>query len=577
MARKARLPVPRWGWSFLRGLAIVAAVLLAYWPVLHAGGFIWDDPQYILRNYTLRTSAGLAAIWIHPLSIPQYYPAVHTLFWIEYHLWQLNPTGYHIVNILLHSTSALLLWRILKLLQIPGAYLAAIIFAVHPVHVESVAWITERKNVLSLLFYLLALRAALPMWGLDHGPDDAAGASASAGRFARRYALVMALFMLALLSKSVTCSLPAAMVLLIYWKRGRVTLREIALLAPMFVVGAGMAMVTGYLERTHVGASGPNWNFTVYQRWLIAGRAVWFYAGKLALPIRLIFIYPRWDVRSPGQWWLAGYPIAASAVIVLLFVLRRRIGRGPIVAVLFFVGTLLPALGFINLYPMLFSFVADHFQYHASIGLIVLASAGISITLRRYRAALIGTGVAIVAVLMVLTYLQGFEYHDEMSLWTTTLARNNTVWMAYANRGDLYAQAANVRGVPAAGREEYLRLAKADFARMISLAPDQSITCWKWGMVLERDGNKPEAETYYRRAIELDGRNALAMNSLGMLLAGENRVAESIGWFKQCLVLDPGNADAAASLGNALERQGDLLGSLEAYSRAAEIRAHAPR
>ncbi len=146
---------------------------------------------------------------------------------------------------------------------------------------------------------------------------------------------------------------------------------------PFFVAGAALALVTSWLERTHVGASGPDWALSVLDRCLIAGRALWFYAGKLLWPANLTFIYPRWQV-DPGVWWQWLFPLMAVAMVTILWSLRERIGRGPLVAVLFFAGTLFPALGFANVYPMRYSFVADHFQYLASAGLIALAAAGLT-------------------------------------------------------------------------------------------------------------------------------------------------------------------------------------------------------
>ncbi len=269
---------------------------------------------------------------------------------IEYQLWQLNPAGYHVDNILLHALAAILLWRILRRLEIPGALLAAAIFAVHPVMVESVAWATERKNVLSLVFYLLALRAYLIF-------DEKSQA--------RSYVAAMVFFVLALLSKSVTCSLPAAILLIVYYQRGSINRRDIRRLSLFFVLGLVMALVTGMIEREHVGAAGREFQWTFAQRSAIAGRALWFYGFKLIWPAKLTFIYPKWTDLGLGQVY---WPVTAILVAVALFLLRKRIERGPLVAVLFFGGTLLPALGFINLYPMRYSYVADHFQYQASIG-----------------------------------------------------------------------------------------------------------------------------------------------------------------------------------------------------------------
>src|SRR5688572_14772657 len=153
MAQRPRQTTSRWRPVLLPAAALLAMTLIAYAPAFRAG-FIWDDPDYVTNNATLRSLDGLRQIWFVPQATPQYYPLVHTSFWIEYQLSGLNPTGYHAVNVLLHAVAAILLWRVLTMLEVPGAWLAAGMFAVHPIHVESVAWVTERKNVLSGVFYL---------------------------------------------------------------------------------------------------------------------------------------------------------------------------------------------------------------------------------------------------------------------------------------------------------------------------------------------------------------------------------------------------------------------------------------
>src|SRR5688572_21356693 len=310
---------------------LLAMTLIAYLPAFRAG-FIWDDPDYVVNNATLRSLDGLRQIWFVPRATPQYYPLVHTSFWIEYQLWGLNPSGYHAVNVLLHALASILLWRVLKLLEVPGAWLAAGIFALHPVHVESVAWVTERKNVLSGVFYLASALAFL------HFEE-----TAEPRRRWRFYAMSLLLFVVALLSKTVTASLPAAILLVAWWKRGRVTWRDLMPLIPFFVTGVALALRTAQFEREHVGASGAEFDFTWAERILIAGRAAWFYAWKLIAPVNLSFIYPRWtiDDRAAAQY---AFPIAAIALVMTLALLRRRIGLGALVAVLFFGGTLVPAL-----------------------------------------------------------------------------------------------------------------------------------------------------------------------------------------------------------------------------------------
>ena len=353
-------------WLGVLGIALTTVV--AYRPAMD-GGFIWDDDDYVTNNGLLRSDPGLVRLW-EPGQTHQYYPAVFTTFWVEYHLWGLNPRGYHVVNVLLHVANALLLWRVMSLLGIPGAWMIGAVFALHPMHVESVAWITERKNVLSGLFYLLSALAYLrfdPM----RDEDQDAEPPPHPRRF---YALSLALFVLALLSKSVTASLPVALALVMVLRRQKVTLRRLLPLVPMLVIGLAASLHTVYLERTTVGAVGAEFDFSFVERCLIASRALLHYPSKLLIPYPLVFIYPRWSIDA-GDWrsWVPLLTVFAVAITATIAYLRGR--RGPAVAMAFFAVTIFPALGFIDYWPMVYSFVADHFAYLASIGLIALVVA----------------------------------------------------------------------------------------------------------------------------------------------------------------------------------------------------------
>jgi protein O-mannosyl-transferase len=530
---------------------LLALVLIVYVPVIRTGGFIWDDPQYITGNPLLRTARGLLAIWIHPSASPQYYPLVHTTFWLEYHIAGLQPGLYHIDNILLHALGVILLWRALVRLNVPGAWLAAAIFAVHPIEVESVAWATERKNVLSLVFYLLAFHAYLSFQ--DHYK----------GKY---YVVALLCIVAALLSKSVTCSLPAAILLIVYWKNGRLRWTDVVPLIPFFVVGLAMAMATAAIEKNHVGASGPEWAFSSIDRCLIAGRALWFYAVKLAFPNPLVFIYPRWEEMNVSHRpWLIAFPLAAIGVMAALWRLRRRIGRGPVVVALFFAGTLVPALGFINLYPMRYSFVADHFQYQAGIGLIVLAAAG----LRKLPAAF---NVVILIILGALTWHQGAIYRNQLVLWSDTVNHNPTSWMAWGNLGDEYADLSNRTDLSDAERANYRSQARQCYVKLYHLAPDQPLAHLKWGIVKEYDGDLESAKAEFQKALDLAPQFTIAMNSMGMLLVRMNQPEQAMTYYREAIALDPTYAGVRVHYGDALLAEGDEDGAFEQYLQAADAR-----
>ena len=280
--------------TVLAALGLLALVAAVYWPTLD-NGFIWDDETYLENNVSLRSATGLYNIWFKLGAVPQYYPLVHTTFWIENHLWGLDPRGYHVVNLLLHAAAAVLVWRVLRVLELPGAWLAAAIFAVHPVHVETVAWVTERKNVLSCCLALGSIWSYLqfsPPRPDESRPDARVGTSHQWWF----YSLSLVLYVLALFSKTVACSVPAVLLVVYWWKRGRFDWREAARLAPFFVVGLALASLTVWMEKVRVLAVGDEWNFSPADRLLIAGRALWFYAGKLVWPWPLIFFYPRWTI-----------------------------------------------------------------------------------------------------------------------------------------------------------------------------------------------------------------------------------------------------------------------------------------
>lgn len=539
-------------------LLIAATWLLTlgvYAPAMR-GGFIWDDDLTVTKNPMLRTAEGLRLIWFKPGATLQYYPLVFTSFWVEYHLWGLQPFGYHLVNVLLHALNALLFWLVLRRLSVSGALLAAGIFALHPVHVESVAWITERKNVLSGFFYLAALLAYLQFNPLDTKAPKRTGGWGY-------YGLAVLLFLCALLSKTVTCSLPAGLLLLSWWKRDRVGRRDLAALVPLFVLGASLALVTIWMEEHHVGARGETWALSFVERCLIAGRALWFYAGKLVWPQNLSFIYPRWQIDS-GIWWQYLFPLAAVAVMLALWLMRRRIEKGPVVAVLFFAGTLVPALGFFDVYPMLYSFVADHFQYLASMGLITLGVAAGTAFAGRFgqRGRYVGStsGVLVVVLLGLLTWKQGRHYKDLETLWRDTLAKNPTAWMAHNNLGVVLDHNGN------------LEEAQAHYSQALRIKPDYAEAHNNLGGVLADRGNYEDAILHYGEALRIKPDYADAHYNLGRTLADQGKLQEAIGHYAEALRIQPLLAKAHNNWGIALARQGKVQQAIEHYVQALRIR-----
>jgi tetratricopeptide (TPR) repeat protein len=560
--------------------ALAAGLLFALALAAHAsalrGGFVWDDDDYVTANRTLRSLDGLGRIWFEPGAVPQYYPLTFTSLWLEYRAWGPWPAGYHATNVVLHGLAAVLLWGILAALAVPGAWLGAALFAVHPVGVESVAWVTERKNVLSALLALAALRVYLPLAGLGGRPVRGG------------YALALACFTSALLAKTVVCVLPVVVLLLVWWKRGRIGMRDVVPLLPFFALGLGLALVTVWMEKTHVGARGEAWNLSLVDRTLVAGRALWFYAAKLAWPQRLTFIYPRWQIDA-GTWWQYLFPAAAGAVAAGLFAARARLGRGPFVAVAIYAVTLAPALGFIDVYPMRYSFVADHFQYHASAALLALAGAGVT-QLRPPPAA----SAALLGVLGVLAWWQGRIYASVETLWSDTLAKNPACAMAHINLGMHLAQsgrneaaiahytealrlepgavdALNNLGnaLAAAGR---LADARAAFAEALRHAPGDAPTLSNLGNAFAAEGRLDEALEQYAAAVRADPRFADAHNNFANALARAGRTDEAAREYAEALRLDPEYGDAHHNLGVLLVAAGRDADAIPHLAAAARVR-----
>jgi tetratricopeptide (TPR) repeat protein len=500
---------------------LFAATFAAYSPIIH-GGFIWDDDDYVQHNPLLASAPGLWRIWFEVGATPQYYPLVHTTFWLEYRLWGVAPAGYHLVNVILHALGAALLWRLLKRLEVPGAWLAAAVFALHPVQVESAAWITERKNVLSgLLFFaaaLLYLRSLSP----------------SADPWPRRpsfgpYAAAFLLFVAALLSKTTACALPAALLLVSWWKRNRCCWNDVLWLLPFFAVGASFGLLTAWMEKTRVGASGEEWNWSLVDRCLLAGRALWFYAAKLFWPCQLSFFYPKWAIDA-ASWRQYIFPLAAIAVPTVLWRARRQFGKGPLVAVLYFGGVLLPALGFINVYPMRYSYVADHFQYLASAGPIALVIAAVSRLFRRFRrsAAVSATAAAgLLCVLAILTCLRTRAFTSLDALWRDTLEKNPQAWMVHNNLGNL---------LQARGR---MPDAMLHFQEALRIKPNEASVHNNLAGVLVSLGRFDEAIEQCREAVRLLPDYVNAHQNLALLCAQRGYLPEAVEHYREALRLQP--------------------------------------
>ena len=544
-----------------RAVALIFfAAIVAYLPAF-SGDFIWNDSDYVTAP-DLRPVDGLGRIWTELGSTQQYYPLLHSAFWAQHRLWGDHPLGYHVVNVLLHAASAVLfalaLRRLLQIAgpggagpEVPGGprelprpspepawagteWVAALLFALHPVHVESVAWIAEQKNTLSLAFYLAAALVYLEF-------DEKRGP--------RAYAAASVLFICALLSKTMTASLPAALLVAFWWRRGRLEWRRDVLpLLPWLALGAACGLFSGWVERSYGGARGEGFDISAVDRFLVAGRAVCFYAASVILPVRLNFVYPRWTVDA-AVWWQWLFPLGVIALGAALWALRRR-ARAPLAAFLFFVGSLFPALGFVNLYGARYSWVWDHWQYLPDLGLLALIAGGLAACLRvvwqhaRWLAAACAAASAV--LLAALTWEHCVMFHDNQTLYRETIARNAGCWMAYNNLGIELDKTPSRRGEAIALYERALSLNPAFAEAHNSLGTDLE----------ETPGSLDEAVSHYREALTLKPDFAEAHFNLGNALGRMGRTQEAIGEFKEALRFKPKYVEAHYNLGNALGASG---------------------
>ncbi|MCM2257929.1 MAG: tetratricopeptide repeat protein [Vicinamibacteria bacterium] len=537
-------------------LALVVMTLAAYTPVLSAG-YIWDDELYVTGNESLRTFQGLHDIWFRLGSTTMYAPVVFTTLWAQYQLWGLNPVGYHAVTLGFHVASVLLLWRFLRKLDVGGAWLAAALFAVHPVMVESVAWITELKNGQSVFFGLLALLAFVRSRPLDGTvPPDA--------RMGRKwYAIALLLFALALLSKPVVVTLPPVLLVIVWWKRGHVTRHDLVAIAPMLALGVAAGLLAVYVEHHFGGAVGSAWQQPALARVLVAGRALWFYAGKLAWPVDLVSVYPRWHVDL-GTWWQYLFPLAAVLVTAALWRWRDRLGRGPLAAVLCFGVLVSPLVGIFNVAYHLYSFVADHFQYHAAPALLALFAAGVA----RLRA---GGGrplaravdvacAALLVALATLTNLHARTFHDEKTRCLSTIDKNPGAWAALYNLGVLL----KAEGKP----REALRW----YAEALKVTPGNPEVLNNAGMALSSLGETAEAIRHFREALRIAPAYALARLNLAAALADVGDRGSAIREYAEALRVKPDYADAHASLAKVLAADGRTEEAIRAFRESLRLR-----
>jgi tetratricopeptide (TPR) repeat protein len=621
----------RWssrGW--LLGLLLVFATVLAYQPAWR-GSFLWDDDFFLVQNRTLSEPGGMQRIWFSPDST-LYYPLVFTSYRLERSLWGLNPAGYHWVNLLLHAVSAVWFWRVLRRLNVPGAWLAGAVFALHPVNVESVAWISERKNTLAMFFYLLSLLFYLRsnQESIVQSLESKVGSQNPASNYTQHstrttpsspvtfpsslfYWLSLGTFVLALLSKTAVSPFPLVLLGLAWWQRGRVNSRDVWRSAPFFTASLVLGLVTIWFERTYQIGTQIVRDDSFLSRLAGAGWAVWFYFYKAVLPLNLMTIYPRWHVDAAKVWsYVPGLLVVGAFLLGWQY--RRSWGKAWLLCLGYYVVMLLPVLGFLSIGFMFYSLVADRWQYFALLGPIALASAWFSSRFKVQSSRFGGSGsspsgaltpsglllgVVLLLTLGRLTWRQSALYANSETLWQAALAANPECWAAHYNLGVAlvkkgkvdeaiahfqdalqmrpdYAEAHNNLG------SAYLQQGKVDeaiaqFQMALRLRPDYAEAHNNLGTVLEQKGGVDEAIAQYQAALQLKPDYADAHNNLGIALLHKGGVDEAVAQYQMALQLKPDYADAHNNLGTALVQKGRMAEAITQYRKALQIEPADPK
>ena len=535
-------PWRSWG---VGAVAILVATVALYLPAMK-GEFLFDDFFLITNNEMINSRDGLYRFWL-TTEAPDYYPLTSSLWWFEWRWWGDNPIGYHVLNVIFHAANAVLVWMILRSLKIPGAWLAGLIFAVHPVNVATVAWISEQKNILSMLLYTIAILLYLRFYkdGRRHW-----------------HALSLAAFLLALLSKGAVVMLPVVLLGCVWWLRRRVEWKDAVRALPFFALSLAFALVTIWFQ--HHRALGGSFRAVGFGfRLAAAGRAIWFYLYKALMPYNLTLVYPQWDINAA----LTTSYLPASLLLGSWLVFwwnRNSWGRPLVFALGYSIAMLFPVLGFFDQGFYTYSLVADHWQYYAIVGPIALAVAsGRNICLRmgkRGQSIAVLASVVVLAVLAGATWKRAAVYRSEETLWRDALMRNPNAAEAHYNLGVGLVR----EGRPEEGIEQWKQQLQAE--------PDDVEAHYNLGVAMERLGRTQEAIQYYEQVLRLKPDNARAHNNLGRILLNTGHVQDAIMHFELVLRLKPDNAGVHYALGNALLQVGRVQEAIGHYEQALRIK-----
>jgi tetratricopeptide (TPR) repeat protein len=571
----------------LWGMLLLAAVFLAYQPVWRAG-YIWDDPMLLTANPCIVGPLGLKEVWT--TAAADICPLTITTLWAEHALWGLTPLPFHLVNVVLHAACAIVLWRVLRILRVPGAWLGAALWALHPVQVDSAAWVTEMKNTESGLFFLLAVLFFVKGLTVDVS-DQRRG-------WIWNYGWTLLFAALAMAGKSSTVVLPIILCLCAWWMEGRWRWRHLVPLAPIFLMSLAAGLISIWTQRIQ-GAGDPLWSLSFPQRLAAAGDAVWFYLGKLIWPHPLVAVYPRWRIDAGHP--LAYLPLLAVVVFTAIFWLKRTSWARPyLFAWSLFLIALFPILGFFSNTFSRYSLAADHFQYLAAMAPLALAGAGLT-TLAGFLLpgktglpSFLATGLLV--VLGSLTWQRAWVYQNATTFWTDTVAKNHDCWVGYNDLGYVFmeegkldpaiskfqkAAALNPNYADAYNNlgSAYIQKGEADAAiaqceQALKINPNIAPAHVIIGLALMQKGRIADAISEYQKALYINPIFAEGHSKLGIAFYQQRRVDDAILQFQETLEINPNNADAQSNLASALLQKGQLDEALVHFQRALQLNPH---
>ena len=571
-------------------------------------GFIWDDPQHVFNNPRVASWTGLKDIWLTP-SRSQYYPLTFSFFWLEHKLWGFHPFGYHVVNLTLHILNALLLFGLLRKTTLRLAGITALLFTIHPIQVETVAWISEQKNLFSLFFFLLAFQAFLNF--------DEKGRK-------RDYFKMLLFFIAAILSKSVAVCFATVPLLYVWYKRGSISRHDLFRVFPLFLMGLISAAITIHFESVYTGSEGALSSLNLLEKTLLSGRIFFFYIKQVLFPYQFLFFYPKWNtiLSSPLNWI---YPVGVFVLYTVFFKNRRQLGRGLFVLLCFYGISIFPALGFFDVFPMQISYVADHFSYLSMPALLLLACLLGRLFLKKIRTFLSKRSwspspflkksvvLAFIVYLSLSSLSLTLNYKDEPTLWIRLISQNPTASMPFNNLAvflapsdisiALFEKAVEIdprfalahRNLGKEFRRKGL-FEKAVNSYLQAMAVSQEVgmqisCCYFIGEIYFSQNKLKEAAFYLEKTIPLlkgleykkQKRLLVEMkifdlpsevspvNILGATYLRSKRAPEAVGVFQYAISLDPENVESHQGLGAAYMNLGETRKALLAFQEAVRL------